>query len=232
VSAAPRTSPAFRGPFVAAASVFERILTGYDVEQWCLALLRRWSDTYLSEVERQHSLEPETLARVRAWVTTPSFDKWPEDQLPAVLLISVGLAEPPRRSGDGTYTARWQMGLGCVVSARTQELAHRNAQLFVGAHRDLLLQRPSLDAAAGARGVVWQDENYDLLAYDDIRTLAAGEAIFTVEFDQVANSSAGPVTPDEPLPPGLAWPPWQQVEQVDVQIDNEAISEARKEDGR
>jgi len=192
-------------------SIFGQIVTGLDVEQWCMEELATWSSTYLAEVERQSGLSGHDLARVKSWVTGPSLDKWPEDQLPAGLLISVGLAERPSMSGDGSYNARWQMGLAIIVSARTEAETHRLAMLYIAAHRTLLLQRPSL----GERtlGVDWQDENYDQLPYDDIRSLGAGMANFTVEVESVASWGMGPNTPDVPLSPDdtLPWPPYQTV---------------------
>jgi len=192
-------------------SIFGPIVTGADVEQWCLEELRLWSCTYLSEMERQTGLPAGSLPDVRAWVTTPSFDKWPEDQLPAVLLISVGLAEPPLRDGSGSYRARWQIGLGCIVSARTQAEAHKLAMLYVAAHRALLLQRPGLSGHAA--GVVWQDEDYSQLVYDDIRTLAGGQATFTVEVEEVTTWGMGPLDTDQPLDPCHdPWPPLTTVQ--------------------
>jgi hypothetical protein len=219
------TSPTFRGPFVTEQADFGRIVTAYDVEQWCLATLRKWSSTYLAELERKNGIDVGDLARIRSWRTTPSFDKWPEDQLPAALLLSVGLSEPPLKEAGGVYRARWQMGLACVVSARTEALSRRNAMIYVAAHRALLTQKQSLDGQPGARGVVWQDENYVDLPYDDIRSLCSGQAIFTVEFDDVTTSEKGPVTPDDPLPIGPPWPSWQQVEEVDVEIDNVPVTD-------
>jgi len=200
-------------------SLFGRIVDGSDVEQWCLDTLKAWSSTYLAERERQKGLQAGTLQRVRAWVVTPTFDKWPEDQLPACLLISTGLAEPPMKSGDGVYRARFQMGLGCIVSARTELETHRLAQLYISAHRALLIQRPSL--GGNAIGIVWQEENYDSLTYDDQRSLGAGQAIFTVEVDDVVSTGRGPNRPDIPLSPDTdPWPSDPVVQTHDEAVEN------------
>jgi hypothetical protein len=195
-----------------ATSIFGQIVTGQDVEQWCLEELSTWSSTYLAEVERQAGLPAGSLARVKSWVVAASFDQWPEDQLPRGLLVSVGLSELPLRSGDGSYNARWQMGLGVVVSSRTEAETHRLAMLYVAAHRTLLIQRPSLGGRA--LGVVWQDENYDQLPFDDVRSLGAGMANFTVEVENVATWGLGPNTPDVPISPDdtVPWPPYQEVQ--------------------
>ena len=204
-------------------TLFGPIVTGWDVEQWCMETIREWADTYLCEVERQAGLQEASLQRIRGWVTAPSFDKWPEDQLPAVMLVSVGLSELPLKDGYGLYRARWQMGLGCIVSARTQTESHRMAMLYIAALRTLLIQRPSLgDRAAG---IVWQDEDYTQLAYDDIRTLAAGQAMFTVEVEGVSQAGAGPLSTDDPNDPACApWPNDGLVLTHEEQVFNNPVS--------
>jgi hypothetical protein len=203
----------------APATIFGPVVTGGDVEQWCLDLLRKWSGTYLSELERQHGYVAGTLQRVRAWLTAPSFDKWPEDQLPAVVLVSVGLMEPPLREGDGRYRGRWGMSLGVVCSARTQELSHEQSMLYLAAHRAILLQRPSLEGHAA--GISWLDEDYTSLPYDDVRSLGAGTAAFSIEVRGITLGDAGPVTPDDPLAPDTApWPDWPTADTVDVTVGN------------
>jgi hypothetical protein len=199
-------------------TIFGRIITGADLERWCLETLRKWSSTYIAELEDQHELARGALPRIRTWTTTPSFDNWPEDQLPAVMLVSVGLAEPPFKQGSGEYRARWQMGLACVTSAAKLEQAHELAMLYVAAHRAVLVQRPSLEGRAA--GVVWQDENYDDLPLDDLRSLSAGQAVFTVEVHEVTQANAGPLTPSEPLTPDTdPHPEWPLAETVETEVE-------------
>jgi hypothetical protein len=200
-----------------APTIFDRIVTGSDVEQWTLDCLKTWSSTYLAELERQHGLQEGSLQRIRGWVTSPSVDKWPEDQLPVALLVSVGLAERPLRDGAGRYRGRWQMGLSVVCSARTAEQTHVLAMLYVAAHRALLLQRQSLDGKAA--GVVWQAETYTDLPFDDTRSLEAGQALFTVEIEDITSAWAGPDTPSQPLDPDTqAWPLWPTVKTHTEQV--------------
>ncbi len=200
-------------------TVFARILTGDDVERWVIDTLWTWSGTYLAEVERQHNLAAGALQRPRAWLVAPSWDKWPEDQVPAVVVQSVGLAEPASREGRGAYRARWQVGVGCIVSARTQAETHRMAQLYVAAHRALLIQRPSLGGRA--EGVVWQDEDYTQLVYDDLRSLGMGAATFSVEVADVTSWGVGPTSPSEPLDPDTApWPLWPTVQTHEETVEH------------
>ncbi len=204
-------------------SIFGRIVAGADVETWCIDLAQRWFSTYLAEVERQHNIVAGTIARPRVYVRTTSFDKWPEDQLPALMLVAQGILTPPVKHGDGTYTARWLMGLAAVCSARTQQESHDLASLYMAALRNLFIQRPSLDGHAN--GVDWVDERNDDLEYDDQRSLSSGRAQFLVQVENVSVADAGPVTPDKPLTPDTdPWPGWPTVQTVDVELINEGGS--------
>lgn len=211
-------------------TLFERIVTGYDVEQWVVALLKRWSSTYLSELERQHGYIAGTLARVRGWTLAPSFDNWPEDQIPGVLVVSPGLVPPPSKDGYGVYRARWRIDVGCICSARTEQQSHEHAQLFIAAHKSIIAQRPSLEGHASAAD--WLDENYDPLSFDDTRSLYAGYAGFSIEVDDVLTTGAGPITPDDPLVPDTdPWPLAPQVATHDVEVDNYGIDESLPQGG-
>jgi len=195
-------------------SIFGRIVAGGDVETWCIDLCRKWIGTYLAEVERQHGITAGTYARPKSYVRTISFDKWPEDHLPGLMLISTGIARPPRKEGDGTVTADWLMGLGVLCSAKTQQASHDMAQLLTAAVRTLFLQKPSLDGHAD--GVAWLDERHNDLAYDDQRSLSSGQAIFQVTVHGVAVANAGPSYPLAPLDPDTTpWPDWPTVQTVE-----------------
>jgi hypothetical protein len=203
---------------VATETIFGRIVTGNDVEQAVLALLKRWSGTYLSEIERQHGYAAGALSRVRGWSIGMSFDKWPEDQVPGLVVVSPGLLPPPQKTGDGVYRARWRVDVGVICSARTQEKSHEQAQLFIAAHKAIVSQRPSLEGFATAS--TWIDESYDPLVYDDTRSLYAGYAGFAIDVDDVLTTLAGPITPDDPLDPDTdPWPLWPVVDTVDVEVD-------------
>jgi hypothetical protein len=199
-------------------SIFGRIISGADVEQWSSDLVRTWLGTYLSIVEREAGLAAGFTQRPRSIVTVTSFDKWPEDQLPAVMIISTGLFDTPTKQGDGTYTANWTIDLACVVSARTEHESRAMAMRYVTALHLLFMQRASLDG--NADGTTWIGETYDSLPYDDTRSLAAGIAQFAVRVENVASARGGPVTPDAPLDPDTdPWPDWPVVNTADVEVD-------------
>ena len=188
-----------------------------------MALFKRWFGTYLCEVERQHGVAENTLTRPRGWVTAPSFDKWPEDQVPAVVVVSIGLAEQPLKDGSGRYRAKWDIVAGAVFSARTQQESRLGSMFYIAALRALLVQRPSLDS--GGIGVEWLDEDYTVLEFNDERSLAAGAGRFQLEFDDVVSARAGPLDTDEPQDECAPWSPWSIVQEVDVDVFNVKVDE-------
>lgn len=175
------------------------VVTGRDVELAALAMLKRWSSTYLAEAERQTGRTPGSLPRIRAWTTAPDFEKWPEDQLPAVLLLSPGLVEVPRADGRGFYRAQFALGVAVIVSTAKMEETAALAKLYCAVHRLCVLQHPSLEGFAA--GTTWLDEKYDDLPSIDDRSLGAGQAIFAVEVDGMSARWNGPATPNEPPSP-------------------------------
>jgi hypothetical protein len=155
------------------------IMTGRDVELAMLTFLRRWGGTYLAECERQRGYGPGALPRVRAYTTAADFEKWPEDQLPCLLLVSPGLAEAPLADGAGSYRVKFSVGLAVIVSAATMDETAALSKLYVAAMRAAILQHQSLEGFAS--GVEWLDETYDDLPSVDTRSLGAGQCIFAVE---------------------------------------------------
>jgi hypothetical protein len=178
------------------------LVSGRDVELAAMALLKRWSGTYLAEAERQRGYAPASLPRIRGWATAHDFEKWPEDQLPCVLLVSPGLAEAPEPAGTGVYRVHFALGVATIVSARTMDETAALAKLYCAAIRACILQHQSLEGFAA--GVEWLDETYDDLESIDARSLGAGQAIFSVTVDGFARRWNGPKTPSDPPAPDTA----------------------------
>jgi hypothetical protein len=170
------------------------ILTGAQLEAAAVTTTQTHLDSYLREMERQVgedlNLDGAALPSVRSWTTGNSLDLLPEDQLPAVVCISAGLADAPTRAGGGLYTATWALAFGVVCSANTQEQTNTLAKTYIAAIRALLIQHPTLGGYA--QGLDWIDENYDELEIDDHRTLAAATATFNVEITSVTSTYGSP----------------------------------------
>jgi hypothetical protein len=177
------------------------IVSAYDVEAAALATLRKWVSTYLGETEAQHGRVRNSLPRPRSYTTSNSFDKWPEDQLPCILLICPGTIDVPLASGDGKYRVRFGLGVAAIVSTSQAVQTEETAKLYVAALRTCLIQQRSLGGFAA--GTDWLDETYDDLPSEDGRSLGAGQAVFAVEVDDISRRYSGPPNPgaDVPVPP-------------------------------
>ena len=206
-------------------TVYGRIITGNDVEQAVLATLRDRMPEYIAEVERQRGRDPGALAEPKGYIVASQFSKWPEDQLPVVIVISPGLAGPARRAGDGQVRARWSIAAGIINSAAKIDRTRENALDYVGAIRTLLAQHQALDGLAA--GVEWQDENYvPPFPYSDTRTLFGAQAIFAVTVDDVVSYGLGPDGPWGPPPDPtdpLEPPDWPRVKTADVELRSAPI---------
>jgi hypothetical protein len=206
-------------------TIFGRIISGADVEDWCEQLVRKWISTYLAEKEEQDGLRRGMLPRPRGWVTAPDVNKWPEDQLPAIIFASTGVPAPPRKGGDGRYRARWDMRVTTVVSASTERDSRRLASRYTAAIRVLFLQHPSLEGHAA--GIDWPAEAYNEIAFDEQRSLGHGTVALLIDVDDVTTANAGPATPSETLDPDYQpWPEWPTVKTVDVDVEAEALAVA------
>lgn len=171
------------------------IIEGAQVEQAVIDTLRLWFPTYLAEFERRHSFAAGSLPLPRSYTTRNEFDKWEDEQIPAVIVVSPGLNGRPTRQGDGSYLASWIVGVGIVVVGVDPGNSNMLAKLYAACARLIMIQQRSLGGFA--RGVSWLDESYDDVPSEATRTLVAGQVIFSVEVSEVLDSFRGPVEPDD-----------------------------------
>jgi hypothetical protein len=203
-----------------APSIFDLVVDGSMVEAAARETLDEWFPTYLAELERQRGRDARSLPLPRSYHTAPTFETWPEDQLPAVVIVSPGLAGAPVKNGRGRMHAPWALGIGVVVSARDQASTNEIAKLYAAAVRALLLQRGSLGGFAAE--TEWVDERYDDLPAAGERTLGAGQAIFVVQVENVVYANGGPVAvPDDPYATPAGWP---LVQTTQIETERETIA--------
>lgn len=198
-------------------SIFGDILTGDDVEKAVVAHLKNWSRTYLAELERQTDRTADSLPQVRSFTTTPREpEKWPEDQLPAILVVSPGLADVPNLQGDGQMRATWSVGIAAIVEARSEAATRTGAHLYFAHAMAIMLQKAGIGGIADDTMLAtpWQ---YDVLPVESRRTLGAVYAVFEVSVDEVLNTRGGP---EEPLAEPYEDPgDWPTAETVEVTAD-------------
>lgn len=207
---------------------FGSLLDGARIERVILDHLRGteggygWLHEGLAFVERANDLPPRTLEQPNSWVLTADLDTdvMPESHLPAVLIFNTGLAEPPMREEDGTYTGKFAVGLVAIVGAGDREASHRFSQLYAAALRFALMAQPTLGGFAA--GVEWVDEDYNPIpSRPSSRQLDAGSVIFRVEIPRILRAPAanGQTTPrDNPYAEPDDWPTVRE-DGASVEID-------------
>src|SRR5688500_3190491 len=104
------------------APIFGSFVASWQVEQAAIAHLREWMPDYLPHVYREaHAIVGRSLPafpQPRSYEVVPREpDRWKEDQLPAILIVSPGLVAKPANDGNGTYRAVFDLGIAAICSA-------------------------------------------------------------------------------------------------------------------
>jgi len=199
-------------------TLFGPLVHSGKVEKAVQDTLETWMPTYLREVERQHDKDQGVLPAPRSYrLVSETNDpvRWPEDQLPSVVIMCPGFAEEPVHHGSGLYRVRYGVSVAAMVSARDQGATRQLARLYGIAVAAILLQKSSLDDFAA--GVKWIDEAFDDIPSETQRSLAVAVESFTVDVEGVVDSSQGPLTPD--ASEQETSPEWEQADEVIVDIE-------------
>jgi len=213
---------------VASVDIFLPIISADQIEDGVLSFMEQWFEVYLKEIEIQTGRDCGSLPLPRSYQVWDKFNKYEEDQLPALIVTCPGLAGKPTARGDGSYIASWKMQACIIVSANDQTNTRRVSRLYGAALRALIVQKRSFGGIAV--DAVWTGESYDLLSADANRTITAVCVDYTLAVDNVVNRQGGPRTypeiaaPDPRCPPdGQPGSTWPDAHEVDVVIINEGV---------
>lgn len=202
-------------------SIFDAIKVADDLEQSVITTLELWFPVYIRELELQQVIPQDSLPLPRSFLTSDKVDKEAADQLPAVVVVSPGLAgRRPMQEGDGSFRVPFSIGVGIFVAGNDRTATKRLIRLYTAICRTIMLQKQSLGGFAA--GTSWLDESYDdAFNTTDNQTIGAGQVVFEVEVDGAVNRYGGPAIPFEPPPapdpdtqPGSEWPLVQSVSAV------------------
>ena len=213
------------------ADKFGLLLDADLIEDAIREKIKVWMNTYLLEVEFQRQLDPGSIPRPKSYLVAEEVDRELGDNLPSIIIASPGLASQPVKEGDGYYRATWNVALGVVVSAGGQDSRTNTKRLlrrYTSALRLLMLQKrnifdtytsgPDIDENFEVIDIVWMDESYDRLDFEDGQTMAAGEVLFEIEISNVANNRLGPKNPAAPSNPTEVGTSWGEVGSTDVTV--------------
>jgi len=198
------------------------ILSGRRARNAVLDSLKLWLPTYLAHVARSDDFadfDVDLVAMPKSWNDKRAIlDRWPQEQVPAIYVVSKGIADRPRVKADGSLTCKWVVGVAPVVESIDQESANALAELYGAAVMGALVQNPALGGPA--EGCDFLAMKYDPVPADRSRSMAGADLAFLVTIPNVVNRFEGidePTTGDPPAEPD-AWP---QAETVEVEIERE-----------
>jgi hypothetical protein len=164
------------------------VITGIDVEQAVHDTLKPRLDYYLPQLG---------YPKIKGWVYSAVFDKFPEDQVPLINIQVPGLFEDPVKYGF-EYIARWTVICEVFVSAKTENDTRKMSRDIGAMIRAALVQEPGLHGFA--RAVDWVGEDYGQLPVIERRTKATAEIDFIVEVAAAVSTYELPFMPEGPPP--------------------------------
>jgi hypothetical protein len=194
-------------------SVIEPIFSANRLDNAAEATLRNWMPTYIKDLCLQngiaHSLDdPNHLVPPRSYNVRNDQARWPEEQMPAVVVVNTGMARPPRMYGDGRYSGFWRVTVLTYCHGIDKTTTNRNNQIYAAAVRAILLQKRTLGGVAA--GVEWEAEDYNEATTDPqgTRTMASSAITMVFEVENIINREGGPRETVPPTPdtiPGSVW---------------------------
>lgn len=129
----------------------------------------------------------------RLWKRLQTYRALKPDQSPAVAVSSPGLAEAPKRMGDGEWSAVWAVHVFCATRGPGFDLTADITGAYLAAIRTTLLKFTiELDGAQRAK---WVAETYDLIDSDSQRTIGAGLVAVNLPVRGVTLEEADPEIP-------------------------------------
>ncbi len=178
-------------------SVFGTWTYPRQIELAYIEHVNKWLATFIAEAERQFGIPARAVpvpARGQFTVSREEFQKYPEHQTPAVLVMAPGLAGEPRREADRSLTAPIALAFGVVAaSPHIEDAAAEIAQLIGVAIREIVLRLRPEDLDVKAVRLV--DERYGDI---EKRTMGSARIVFTIDVAGWSPGKGGPVSRTDP----------------------------------
>lgn len=196
-------------------SPYGEIRTEGDVRHAAENTLKRWIRQYIGEVGAQHGLARDAIPQIRSWTASPEFEQWPEEQLPAIVVVTPGTVAPPERY-DESFSIAWTLGVAIIASARDAESTGDLIGYYEAAVRTLLIQKGSLGKFATASD--WEASRFDEHPLPgQNRTLRTVMVTFTVTVPKMSQRYGGPTDP------AVDPSEWPTITSHDEEIDVEEL---------
>lgn len=187
----------------------------------------KWIDTYLSEVEFRSGYDRRSIDRPRSYNTVFDLDKYPEDALPTIAIVSAGINDPPERVGNGKYNGWWDWACVVIVGQKDEQATRIVAQLYGAAIRAMVLQHSDIEGAVS--DTLYESETYQ---YGQITGRSRSIGIVALEFrsyiEGLIQEPEGPALPDPPIPvvtpDDQPRPDWPTVTSTHVKIEKDPLN--------
>lgn len=198
-----------------------------DLADAATSVLKRWLPLYLATLERRKGIPARSLPLPQSWRDSgESVEKWPEDALPALVVVAGGTDSEPSEDGEGFYRGAWRLAVVVLVDGGDIDVGGSVSPLdlagyYGSAVRACLMDHRDLESF-GAEGLDLLGEDYDEVNPDARRTMGAARVRFRVAVGQVLQAGFGPIgePPDDPYAL-LPDPPAA----TDVQVDVDHLSD-------
>jgi hypothetical protein len=183
-------------------SIYERIITDDQVEDAVMETLKKWLSTELRVIEEDLGLVAGHYQRPQSWGVHGDFDKFPEEAMPSVIVISLGAADVGREGNKKIRTA-YDIAVAVFASSTDFNKSRLFAYRLSGAAKAVMIHRQSLDGALDGtvRGVNHTGGQNGEMPVDGERTVWASRQTYSVEVANTITMSAGPSAPDSTPPP-------------------------------
>lgn len=165
----------------------------------------KWGETFIAEAERQFGIPARSIPVPEEGQYTTvrdTFEKWPEDQTPAVLVISPGVSSSARREADRSLTAPVGIALGVIASSGFEGAGAETAQIIGVALRELLTSWVPIEGLDLAQPVELVVEGYGDIPAGGERTMGSSRIGLVFWVKNWAAIGGGPLDrttpPDDP----------------------------------
>lgn len=204
--------------------VYGEFVGAHHLEAAILDTLWYWLPSYCYEVSREAGLGAEFLQPIRGWRVASDMERFPEDQLPCVVLVNNGVTIQPRKHAieeADVFLAHWEVMLGVQVAAKGSKAkavprALTLARMYSLALRLVMIQKRDEDGVMGMTDPMSERPN-QTLSIDDDRTTCLAVTTFSIVTDKWAEWGNGPMEPEQP-PPEPNRPEWPYVEEWDLEV--------------
>jgi hypothetical protein len=176
-------------------SLYGTTVDADDIHSRVTAFIEKWAPSYIAEMGARKGFSRAEIPVFASYTNVEEMDKWPEDQLPAVVTFIPGTDSEPYMEGTGAYTAEWPVGIGVIASSLDRTATRKLLTAYLLAIRAMFIQHGSIDGLA--ESTTWMGESYDELSFDSARTIQAGIVSFRIKINNVIDSRSGLSFPPE-----------------------------------